>query len=261
MDIKKEVVVVVSSCDKYSDLWDPFFKLFFKFWKDCPFNVYLISDKIILDLPRVKVLTSGSSLSWSETLINVLTYLDEDYIFLILEDLFLIDYVNSKSVLEIMSWAIDYNVNYLRLYPSPKPDIYFNNLVGVIKKGSIYRASTIFSLWKKEVLLDLLRPGENAWEFEIYGSERSDKYDSFYCTWDRYFKFVNGVVKGKWDRRAINKLLELGVEIDLSRRKVMSLSEQVKYEFKEKVSIIFKKVVPSKYRRRIRKLFKRDSSK
>ena len=43
--IKNKFAILIVSCDKYSDLWDPFFKLFFKFWPDCPFNIYLLSIK------------------------------------------------------------------------------------------------------------------------------------------------------------------------------------------------------------------------
>jgi hypothetical protein len=259
MNTVEKVSILVSSCDKYSDLWDPFFKLFLNFWKDCPFRVYLLTDKLNINIPNVEVLPIGGYLSWSGALINALNFLKDDYILLFLEDLFLTDYVNTKAVLEIIDWSIETNVNYLRLNPSPKPDIYYNNLVGIIKKGAIYRASTMFSLWKKEVLLDLLRPEENAWEFEIYGSERSDKYDGFYCTWNIYFKYVNGVIKGKWNRRAVKKLKGLGIEVDLTRRKVMGFPEQVKYELNEKMSKIFKIIVPTRYRRRIRRLLKERS--
>ena len=36
--------VVVLSCDKYSDLWNPFFKLYNKYWQDNPFKTYLITE-------------------------------------------------------------------------------------------------------------------------------------------------------------------------------------------------------------------------
>ena len=33
--------ILILSCDKFSDLWKPFFDLFWKYWPDCPYNVYL----------------------------------------------------------------------------------------------------------------------------------------------------------------------------------------------------------------------------
>jgi len=36
--------ILIPSCDKYSDLWRPFFTLFWRHWPDCPFPVYLGSN-------------------------------------------------------------------------------------------------------------------------------------------------------------------------------------------------------------------------
>lgn len=39
-----DVAVVVASCDAYADLWEPFFRLFRRYWPDCPYPVYLGSN-------------------------------------------------------------------------------------------------------------------------------------------------------------------------------------------------------------------------
>ena len=44
IDKNSQYAVVVSSCDAYSDAWKPFFKLFFKYWSDCPFPIYLVTN-------------------------------------------------------------------------------------------------------------------------------------------------------------------------------------------------------------------------
>ena len=46
-DFDKNLTILVTSCDKYSDLWIPFIKLFRKFWSDCPYKLVLISESII----------------------------------------------------------------------------------------------------------------------------------------------------------------------------------------------------------------------
>ncbi len=40
----QQTAVLVVSCDNYSDVWSPFFELYSRFWPDCPFNTYLISN-------------------------------------------------------------------------------------------------------------------------------------------------------------------------------------------------------------------------
>ena len=45
MNIKKgDISILVCSCDKYEDLWNPMFGMFFKFWEDCPLNIYLMTN-------------------------------------------------------------------------------------------------------------------------------------------------------------------------------------------------------------------------
>ena len=38
--------VLVPSCDAYADLWIPFFALFWRYWSDCPFPVYLGTNPV-----------------------------------------------------------------------------------------------------------------------------------------------------------------------------------------------------------------------
>jgi len=88
LDITDKFAVLVVSCDNYSDLWEPFFELFWRFWPDCPFNVYLLSNKINADIPRVKNLLVGDDISWSDNLRKGISQLKEKYILLFIEDLF-----------------------------------------------------------------------------------------------------------------------------------------------------------------------------
>ncbi len=42
--MKSEVTVLINSCDAYSDLWEPFFKLFSIYWPDCPYEIVLNTE-------------------------------------------------------------------------------------------------------------------------------------------------------------------------------------------------------------------------
>jgi hypothetical protein len=196
-------------------------------------------------------LLTGDDISWSDSLYKGVSQLEQHYVLLFLDDLFLYDFVKTAKVLEVLNWILESGANYVRLNPSQRPDKAFNELVGIVSKGTIYRTSTVLSVWKKEVLLDLLKPGESAWGFEIYGSVRSDSYDAFYSTWENYFTVINGVIKGKWQRRAVEKLQQLGIEIDLAKRPVMKLTETAALFFKEQRSKLLN-LFPSKYRRKVK---------
>ncbi|MCK9555691.1 hypothetical protein M0R36_07740 [bacterium] len=250
-DIERTFAVLVVSCDKYADLWKPFFQLFWQFWPDCPTNVYLLTNEICTSFPRVKNLLIGKDISWSDNLRKAILELDEKYIFLFIDDLFLYDFVNASKVLEIFKWILKSNPNYIRMNPTQKPDSPYNELVGSVSKGTIYRTSTVLSVWKKNVLLDLLKQGESAWDFEVYGSVRSDVYEGFYSTWSHYFPVINCVVKAKWQRSAIRKFKRLGINIDLTKREKMNCPETILSYFKYLRSGLLN-MFPARYRRRIK---------
>jgi len=252
-DVTNRVAILVVSCDNYSDLWAPFFECFKLFWPDCPFNVYLLSNEKACDRAGVKNVLTGEDLSWSDSLIKGVSQLKEDYVFMFLDDLFLVKPVDTKKVIEVFDWAVQDNVNYIGMYPmaNSKPDRAYNRLVGLVSKKAVYRASTVMAVWKKEVLLDLLRPGESAWAFEINGTVRSDKYDHFYVTWQSYFSIVNTVIKGKWRRCAVKKMKKLGIKTGLNSRQVMTLGETAVLRLKLLRSRLLS-LLPVKHRRKIR---------
>ena len=250
--IRDKIAVLVVSCDKYSDLWDTFFGLFARFWSDCPLNVYLLSNYEGASLVSVRNILIGKDLSWSDNLKNALKTLKEDYVLLFMEDLFLYDFVDTNKIMRVFDWIIKSNANYVRMISSPKPNKAYNDLVGIVSKGAIYRIGTQMPVIKKELLLDLLKSGESAWDFEVHGSVRSDKYDDFYSVWEDHFPVIEVVVKGKWDRSAVQQIHALGVKIDLGKRDLMTFSEQIIYHAKCLRSTVFNIVIPSKYQRTVK---------
>lgn len=227
-NIIEKFAIIVPSCDRYSDLWEPFFYLFWKNWDDCPFKLYLLTNNLNYFHPKVNLLKLGKDVSWSKNLKKGLSQIKEDYILMLIEDLFIVEKVNSINILSLVKNIYKNNYNYLRLNPYPKPDISVNQSIGSIKKGSAYRTSTPFSFWKKEILMDLLIDHESAWDFEIKGSERSDKYDDFFSVYNRYFEFIHGVRKGRWDRNSVKKMKALGISLDLNSRGIMTKLEYAK---------------------------------
>ncbi len=252
-DSQKTCAVLVVSCDNYSDVWQPFFELFKRFWGNCPYPVYLLTNHLRPQIEDVSIINVGDDISWSDNLIAGLQQIKEDYVFLFLEDLMLEGIVNSEKVKEVFDWTIVNQINYVRLNPSTKPDLPYNSTVGIVSKGTIYRASVVVCLWKKNVLSALLKKGENAWEFEKYGSIRSDEYDGFYSTYHNYFPIINSIIKRVWETSAVNRLKRLNINLDFSKRRKMTFSESLVWKFKLTRSLIFN-LFPAKTRRYIKSL-------
>jgi hypothetical protein len=125
------------------------------------------------------------------------------------------------------------NFDYLNLKASPRPkNVPLNSAYGRYPENLFYRTALVPCLWSKAVLQDLLIPGETAWQFEIRGSIRSNKYESFYSVREPALHFLHCVIQGKLDRRAAAKLNSTG-EISLLNFPVMSRGEFTKLRLRE----------------------------
>lgn len=245
--------VLVVSCDSYSDVWTPFFTLFRKHWVDCPYPIYLLTNFKEPIIEGIQTLAIGADISWSDNLITALRRIKEDYVIIMLEDLILTKPVHTEKVKEVVEWANTHNVNYVRMNPTVRADKPYNSLVGYVSKGTVYRASVVMPLFKKEALFELLKSGENAWEFEYYGSERADTMDDFYATHYDYFPCINGIIKGVWEYSAVKTLQQLGALPDTNVRRVMNIKERIIWKAKVTRTTIFQRL-PSSWRRKIKEL-------
>lgn len=220
------VAVLVVSCDKYADLWRPFFDLFFRYWSDCPFPIYLLSNTTSVDIPGVQGILVGPDVSWSDGLLRALTKIEENYVFMFLEDLFLTGPVDTAAIEEILRWFVSVQGNYIRLNGLPPPDVALTDMVGMVAPDTIYRTATVLSVWRHQTLAELLRPGESAWDFETAGSVRSEAYDGFYSTRRNYISVMNAVIKGKWQRTALRKTKSLCPGFETGSRPMLTHREQ-----------------------------------
>lgn len=201
--------VLVVSCDRYSDLWGPFFKIFWNYWPDCPFPVYLGSNFKKHDDPRVKPITVGEDVSWAAGVIKMIDSLKADYLFLFLEDFFLTEKVDSSRILNLVETARQNQVGCLRMvsashlsFPPTYPLDEYPGL-GVISAGDINRVSTQVALWKTETLRKLLNPHFNPWQLEEIGTILSAEIpDQFWGTYRPVILYDQCVERENGDPKA-----------------------------------------------------------
>lgn len=220
--------VLVVSCDAYSDLWRPFFTLFFRYWPDCPYPVYLCANHLSYPDTRVTTLLTGPDTSWSSNLKWCLEGLPKDYLILFQEDFLLIKPVDTDMIKKLVLCCEQREAACLRIFPSPPPDRNIDDelQVGEISKGAAYRVSLQTAIWEKTVLYDLLIDGESPWDLENIGSGRSNALDKPFLSisikersrWPLDY-FSTAVVQGKWVRQAVDLCTREGIVIDKSRRK------------------------------------------
>jgi len=248
---------LVLSCDKYSDLWEPYAQLFNKYWPDCPFDKYFATNQIPFDEYGFKSILMGKDKTWSIGLIYALNNLKNkyDYVLLTLEDLFIIEKVDNDFIQKSIDEFISLEGNYLKLYTKTKPYKKINKYFGEINKNIPYRHSCINSVWKIDFLLQILVPEENAWEFEKLGEKRTASMDRFYCSTKNCFALSNTVIKGKWLNREYRKIRKRIPNL-IIYRDFLSKQEERKLYTEKYILELFLKYIPEKFQMEMMKYFR-----
>lgn len=248
--------VLVNSCDKYDDLWKPFFELMAINWPDLKYPVYLNTETkdypYTIGTQRITALHwADPSAPWSERLYQALKRIPEHYVLMLMDDYFLVDKVNSSEIDSMLQWmetdkiianVVLYSVGSHGTVPESNPRV-----ILLDKKAPNLVMCCTTAIWRKEVLMSLIRRYESPWEFEEAGTQRAYKKD-----WKHYalspegvaeygliypFRLAPvhgiGVLQGKWGFN--NKALfdKFGIEADFSKRGSWSSYEEIQIYFRE----------------------------
>jgi hypothetical protein len=225
---KLKTAVLVISCDNYSDMWNPFFQLFWKRWPDCPYPVFLGTNHKSVHLDRVVSNPIGTDRTWTENLHLMLDTIDSSRVLVFLEDFLMIREVDTDSIDRVVKLAEQNDVGCLRLNPVPPPTRRLPGFPGIgeIQRGDDWRVSTQVAVWDVELLRSLAWPGLSAWEFETIGSLASDAMpDKFWSVYKPLIDYRNGVVLGRWMPEGLEICREAGVEVDLQSRRTVTEAE------------------------------------
>lgn len=250
-DTTDVATLLVLSCDEYADLWLPFFSVLDRCWPNCPLPIVFVSNEKSLSHAGVRQIQVGPERSWSDTLLTALTQLTTEYVVLWQEDQFPIDVIDTAEVMGDIEWLDARHGNYLHLNPNPRPQKGVDAGHGEVLPGQAYRVSVMPTIWRTSALKRLLVSGETGWDFENYGSVRSDDMTGFYACTHFTIPLVNGVVKGKWVPWRVSRLVSLGVALDLDARQVMGWQDTVRLRLAIARSKVFS-LIPWKWRRRVK---------
>lgn len=253
--MENRFAIVVPSCDHYSDLWEGFLSTLKRRWNFGPASVYVISNHKPCPVQGTIPICVGDDQTWSANLITALRQVPHEYVLLFLEDLFLKDDVDAQRVEALIRRCIDSGWDYLRLNPTPAPANDVGGGVGHVPRGDLYRTSTVLSLWKREMLLSVLRPDESAWDFEVFGSHRTDHSDAWYACTSWNLPHHNLVIKGKIDRWAYRQLERDGTA-PRTMRQFMTRFEDFVYRMRLLRLRLVELFVPRGSRRRLQIFFK-----
>ena len=222
---REDTCILIASCDAYSDAWAPFFALMQRYWPDCPYPVYLISNQQEAGIPGVHSLTLNEDRKWAGNMLAALERLPYQRILYLQEDYFLQRPVNNQTIQQVLDFAEQTGAGFIRLAGWPDPELSHVNSLGLgqLAPKQKFRVSLQAGLWQRATLEKLLIDGESGWEMEIQGSERSQSLaEPFFAVSHLrpiidYYVFT-AILKGKWVPGALRLCRREGIDVDTSRR-------------------------------------------
>lgn len=258
-----DCTILVNSCDKYEDLWYPFFELLRVNWPDCPYDIVLNTESKTYTHPKkiendsndeigVKEIRSfslykeGENVPWSKRLLDILSRINSEYILFMLDDFFIHSTVDQKRVEECLFWMEENkNICNFCLYPTAGPNIHSVKYAGFERrtKEAPFLVSCQVAIWRKSMLIELLRKYESPWQFEENGSQRARRKNwEFYSyqaieNTDIVNKLIipyilsitlgYGVSGGKWLFKNKELFDKFNIAVDFSKRGMWSSREEI----------------------------------
>jgi len=216
--MEDRTVVLMITCKRYEQVWEPFITLFKRYWPDCPYRFIMGTDVGSYD--EVEVISIGKDLGWSDNCIYLLNQIKADRIILFFEDFLPTEKFNTDRIRRLVRHSYDYNVGCLRLAPCPGPSAAWHGTesLGTLQPQDPYRFSLQTAIWDRSLLLKLLRPGENGWQTEAHGTKRARvRSEPFLSVWRGQTPIpyiITAVVKGVWLDAALDILKKENIPMD-----------------------------------------------
>lgn len=224
-----KIAVVVSSCDFFEDCWEPFIYCVQKYWKDCPYPLYIVSNHKSIETSKgISFIKVGEDKKFSSNLEVALNQIEADSVIYLQEDYWLNRPVDNNAIEEHIRYCVNNDMDYLRL---SFPFLRGNRVNDQYREHSLIQKYTLClqaAIWKKSTLMQLLIEGDSGWDFEYkiqqYAIDNHIKVKALSLVEkhvDKGFNYVLGtaVRKGRWTREGYRFLKENGFETWLPKRK------------------------------------------
>lgn len=259
----KRCAFLMSSCDVYEDLWNPFYECLDKFWPDCPYPIYLNTEhkqfkshkELHFQVTTINQCKLGN-MTWSARFMDALNQIDSEYIFLVLDDYFACAPVESKYFEEVIDLMDkDKSIASFQFYGKRMRNAGLVKTVG----GALdyiplwpngWKTHFVPTIWRKTVLLKWLRRWESIWAFEGYGSARARRWPKRYSEkvfvvrqpdiYDYlWIKDCSVVINSCWldEPEVYDFFTSNGIEVDYSHRGKMTKKQ---YEDKTMYDVLKK---------------------
>ena len=211
--------ILVCSCDKNADLFEPFRHCMEKYWPEHPPVTYSTETAVN---PYYDTVCRNYPLNqWSRRIRETLAEMDDRAVLLMVDDVFIrkpVDLDRIRQSEEMLKGNIAC-LNYELAFDATES---IGGGWGLRRKGAIWSVSIMCGLWDREKLMDVLEGDYTPWEIEKYqptkGYDFAINTGDYILDWGyrngRWF----GIHGGKWAKEAIHFFVYEGLDIDFGKR-------------------------------------------
>lgn len=259
---KKDVTLLVSSCDKYEDAWHPFFELLHIYGNDFSYPIVLNTETKNYTNKHfdIRVINTPEKATWSERMTNVLNQIDTEFVFLVLDDYFLKDYFDTERFEKVLDYMrthkdvgfVDISPRWATSEEEVQKNLKDNDIKDdfYVRERDEWNITIVPSVWRKDFFLNLLRKHEDVWMFEYYSGIRAKKtemkivrfvtrmptiYEYDFQVWTGM-----GITRGQWLPKNVEFFEKHGIDVNFSNLGILNVSssEEIKAMNRRSVSYI-----------------------
>ena len=231
--------LLISSCNKFSDLWDEHFLLLKKHWKGLPWKVYLVTDKPTDKYYEgIEIISAGEDKDFPMRIRYAAEKIESDYILLTLDDYFIINEIDSQKLTYLINRAEKENISYLKLYDrrmtNPKKYEPLERLVP-IDLSRKYALTLYPAIWERHFLINSVKEDMTPWKYEPSLTRFAQEIDAN-CMFSHAgtFDILDVVRKGKVLHKADRYFKKNN--IDIGNRPVISFFTELKLMVMDMIS-------------------------
>lgn len=226
-----ELSIIIYSCIRNKDMWSVFSTLFRKYWDECDYKIYLLTDKFDEEQKYIfdEVICIDSD--WADMILTALRKINMPYVMLFMDDYLLNEPVKNEDIENALRIVKKESAANLRMcYTSLiKADPYDADVrCEQYMPGKAYSLSTHVGIWDTAFLNKVIKPGWSAWDFERIGSFEMKNFEQPILRLRDYnFPYIEGVRKGKWLPEGVRICTHNNIELDYKVRPKMSCKENL----------------------------------
>ena len=214
--------IVVMSCDKNEDLWQPFHHCMEKYWKNHPTIIYSTETKTN---PYYKTICRNYPIEkWTRRLWDTIKQVETKYVLLMCDDVFVRDYVDN-TLIEVLCGYLIGGIAGINMEKSfDENDEPYTDKLMIRNHYGKWKTSVMCQLFQTRILLELCDMEVDPWKFEELNDGRNYRFlvskEGDFINWGYKHKVVKwfGIRKGKWCKECKDFFDKEGLIIDYSKR-------------------------------------------